>query len=198
MLKLFTLFLVAISFTAVGGCSSGSSPGKTVSGWFGGSDEVPESDKSTFYAVAAGASVFAKAGADSRLLGKLEPHERVTKIGEAKGFVRIRARGGSMDGWVHKSKLVPRRPSQPPTRPGGSATTGIPATGDAPDATTVESPSGADDPHPDAATDASAAGPSDASADSPVEARPEPPAAEPEPAGPHKPRGVGASVFDPY
>jgi hypothetical protein len=92
MLKFLAIGLIAISFTVATGCSTA----------------VPAG--SALYASASGAPVFVRAGAESRLLGRLEPNEQVVKIGEAKGFTHVRARGGSMVGWVSTTKLV-RQPS---------------------------------------------------------------------------------------
>jgi hypothetical protein len=187
MLKFLALSLLAISFAAITGCSSG----KPVAGWFGGSDEISENENSTFYATAAGASVFAKASPESRLLGKLKPYERVTRIGEAKGFAHIRARSGSMVGWVHASRLSRRLPTRPKASSESTGAREVPPPGEAPADTNM---------HPADLPDA-AKGPDEPEARNPPvsQAAGAPaPAVEPEPAGPQKPRGVGASVFDPY
>jgi hypothetical protein len=127
MMKFAALFLVAVSLTAITGCSSGSSGSSGSGAKFGlFGDDTAQSDKSTYYAVAAGASVFAKASPESRLLGKLQPSERVTKIGEAKGFAHVRARAGAMIGWVHESKLSRRQPAGPAPQSGSPGMTSPP------------------------------------------------------------------------
>ena len=110
MSKLLAVFLVAIAFTAGIGCSGSASVTKGKPSRFSSSD----SEESVLYASAGGASVFSKASLEARLLGKLDAHERVVKIGETKGFTHVRARGGSMIGWVSTSKLTGQVPASTP------------------------------------------------------------------------------------
>jgi hypothetical protein len=177
--KFPALSIVAISFTAMLGCSGGSSV-RPVSGLFSGSDK----EETVLYAVAGGASVFSKASMESRLLGKLDSGERVVKIGETKAFTHIRARGGSMVGWVNTSRLgrkVPPSKAKQAQKP-GPPDADVPQSGDAPPE--GEPQSSVDSAHSTTSANASTA--------------PAAPAPEQEPTGPQRPSGVGASVFDPY
>jgi hypothetical protein len=177
--KFLALFVIAISLTAGFGCSNGPS-GRPVSGLFSGSDK----EETVLYATQGGASVFSKASMEARLLGKLEPGERVVKIGETKGFTHIRARGGSMIGWASTSRLsrrlAPSKAKQAPKSDPPNAD--VPQPGDA-------TPAG--DPQSSLDSESSAVSANAAAAAPAV-------SPEPEPTGPQRPQGVGASVFDPY
>lgn len=189
LVKFPAFFLFAIVVLAAGGCSSGSGAGKTVSGWFGSSDSSSaKPDGVTRYAGQAGLTVLSKPSGTSKAVGALSLHEKVTQTGQQGGYAQIRARGGKLEGWVPAAKLV-RKVSQPTSDDAADATGSVPQSGSSSDATT-----GAEG----ASDETGSTGESSAEPASGAETVTNKPAPAPEPVGPEKPRGVGASVFDPY
>lgn len=181
-----TLGLVLAAALAAG-CSAGTSPARTVSGWFGG-DAAAAKGADVFYASSGGLNVHAEAKASSRVIGRLSAGERVVRSKQKDGFARIEARRGAVKGWVVNSRLLRRPPAAKPAP--GAATGGDAVAPIAPDATaedvTDEAP---ESESPDSSEAAETTGTAESS--EPAEATAP---TVPEPA----PKGIGASVFDPY
>lgn len=202
MPKFLPVFALVAFVAAASGCSGGASAGRGVSGWFGGGKTSAASEK-VLYAGRAGIDVLSKPSAGSKPVGRLALHEKVIQSKEENGFAKIRARGGSLEGWVPSARLLRRLPGSKASASGAGSRPGDPPT-----------EAGADPVSPDAASDAeSAAAGADVSETSPTTEDPALPDADgatadragdapapaaPAPMGPDRPRGVGASVFDPY
>jgi len=182
--------LVLLLATAVAnGCSGSSSPGKTVSGWFGGGSEAGAKGERVYYSTIDGLEVRAQPDASSKVVGRLRIHEKVVRAKEKGGYGFVRARGSNLEGWVLNSRLDWRTPGKAGgARPGaGAADESVPA----------------DDTAPVAGDESVDAVPEQVAPDVvPAELEPAAPtpAPLPEPAAPAPTRkkGVGASVLDPY
>jgi hypothetical protein len=198
--KILAVFALVVVVASTSGCSGGPSAGRTVSGWFGGS-ETPAATGRTVYAGKAGAEVRSKPIVTGKSIGRLSPYEKVVQTDEKNGFAKIRARRGKLEGWVPAAGLVRRPPSSSPAEKGPGPNASAPQPGSVAPAATNQAESIAND---DAAPVGDSFMPAaEPGGDAAVVAAPAPPAAKPataapEPVGPEKPRGVGASVFDPY
>lgn len=174
------------------GCSSGSSFGNTVGGWFGSDSKA---DGGTFYASAQGLNVHEEPTANSKKVGRLAPNEKVQRTKLTGGYAYVEARGGKLKGWVHNASLnwrTPSKASAPTPKPAPAADDTAADSGEA--VTNGASEEGA--VGVDSATQAAVD--QEASTPAPEAAQPAAAAEATSPAKPARNRKVGASVFDPY
>lgn len=175
------------------GCSASSSAGKTVSGWFGASSDSDRKGERVYYAAVEGLEMRAEPNTVSKIVASLRLREKVIRSKEKNGYAFVRARGGSLQGWVLNSKLDWR------------ASAAADATGNGAAGAPKDTAEDASAPQPGGETvDATAPGAAvDAAVDvepaeqAPGIAEPAAPSPSAEPAAMKK-KGVGASVFDPY
>ncbi|MDX2169260.1 MAG: hypothetical protein SF182_19475, partial [Deltaproteobacteria bacterium] len=116
--------LATVTVALLSGCAGFT---QTVGGWFGSAPEPTPTRAAaaapageTFYAGAAGVTVYEQPSSSARVAGRLALHEKVTRAGVEHGYAHIIASTSGVTGWVDNAQLIWRLPGAPAASAPGS------------------------------------------------------------------------------
>lgn len=126
-------FLVVVVALALGGCSALT---ETWDEWFGEApppSATPAVEREVFYARVEGLAMHALPSGSSDIVARLHLHQRVTRIGLARGYANVSTESGIV-GWVDNAQLLWRlpvapEPSAPAAAAGAAPEAAVPAAG---------------------------------------------------------------------